>query len=58
MEAEGPCRSREILSRFFPLQVDRFNPDNTPNLPEAELMAKAGEIAKQAGFLSQTYLSL
>ena len=36
---------------LFQLQVDRFNPDNTPNLPEAELMAKAGEIAKQAGFL-------
>jgi len=34
---------------WYIAQVDRFNPDNTPNLPEAELMAKAGEIAKQAG---------
>lgn len=31
------------------VQVDRFNPDNQVSLPEAELMAQAGAMAKKAG---------
>eukprot|EP00434_Breviolum_minutum_P038869 symbB.v1.2.034488.t1/scaffold4459.1/size39467/2 len=34
---------------WYIAQVDRFNPDNQVSLPEAELMAQAGAIAKKVG---------
>jgi len=34
---------------WYIAQVDRFNPDNQVSLPEAELMARAGAMAKKVG---------
>ena len=48
------CPGREALDCLFAgitterLQVDKYNPDNTPNSAEVELMTKAGEIAQKA----------